>query len=195
MDYIVYDTEFSQPQPNLYNPNSRFKPNPISPFEIIEVGAVKVSGDLQITGTFTRLIKPVIYYRLSPIVMRKTGIRPHELQQGISFKQAMEEFLAFCGENFILCSWSSNDVKILQKNCLYHKFAGTWLEPYYDIQKHVTAVLGYNKNQTVGLKNALSALNIDVESKLHRALEDAYYTAQVFIRVHSEEMQRQLDKI
>lgn len=194
MDYIVYDTEFSQPQPKLYNPNSRFKPNPISPFEIIEIGAVKVSADFQITDTFTRLIKPVIYSRLSPIVMRKTGIRPHDVQHGIGFTQAVEEFLCFCGKDFILCSWSSNDVQILQKNCHYHKFGCTWLEPYYDIQKHATAVLGYDKNQTVGLKNALTALSIDVEGRLHRALEDAYYTAQVFIRVHSEEMQRQLDK-
>jgi DNA polymerase III epsilon subunit-like protein len=83
MDYIVYDTEFSQPQPKLYNPNSRFRPNPVSPFEIIEIGAVKVSKDLEITETFsTDLIKPAIYRRLSPIVVRKTGIKPKDLESG-----------------------------------------------------------------------------------------------------------------
>ncbi|MDD2504620.1 MAG: DNA polymerase III, partial [Clostridia bacterium] len=64
MNYIVYDTEFNQPQPKLYNPNSRFRPNQLCPFEIIEIGAAKVSENLEITDSFSRLVKPVIYRRL-----------------------------------------------------------------------------------------------------------------------------------
>ncbi len=195
MDYIVYDTEFSQPQPKLYNPNSRFKPNVISPFEVIEIGAARVSEDLEITGTYNCLVKPVIYRRLSPIVIKKTGIKPHDLEKGMNFKRAIEGFKEFCGEDFILCTWSSNDVQILQRNCQYHKIESDWIGQYYDVQKHCTKVLGCPKNQTIGLKNALLALDIEVDGKLHRAQEDAYYTAKVFIRVYCAEMQSQMDAI
>jgi 3'-5' exoribonuclease 1 len=195
MDYIVYDTEFSQPQPKLYNPNSRFRPNPVSPFEIIEIGAVKVSENLEITETFNRLIKPVIYRRLSPIVIRKTGIKPKDLETGENFRKAITDFREFCGQDYVLCTWSTNDVKILQKNCTYHKLPYEWIERYYDIQSRCTRVLGLPKNQSVGLKNALNALDIEVDGKLHRALDDAIHTAKIFIEVFNEEMREQISKL
>lgn len=188
MNYIIYDTEFSQPQPKLYNPNSRFKPNPVSPFEIIEIGAVKVSENLEIIDTFSRLIKPVIYRRLSPIVIRKTGITGKDLKKGESFRKVIRDFREWVGENYILCSWSSNDVQILKKNCEYHRIDCQWLCQYYDIQKYCTKALGLPSNQAIGLKNALKVLDIDVDIKLHRALADAIHTAKVFIEVYNEEM-------
>jgi inhibitor of KinA sporulation pathway (predicted exonuclease) len=195
MNYIVYDTEFSQPQPKLYNPNSRFRPNPVSPFEIIEIGAAKVSEDLEIIDTFSRLIKPVIYRKLSPIVMRKTGIRPSDLETGDSFRKVITDFRKFCGQDFVLCTWSSNDVKILQKNCIYHKMPHEWVSRYYDIQRRCTRVLGLPKSQSVGLKNALKALDIEVEGRLHRAMDDAVHTAKVFIKVFSEDMKKQINSL
>ncbi|HHY83434.1 MAG TPA: exonuclease domain-containing protein [Clostridiales bacterium] len=192
MHYIVYDTEFSQPQPKLYNPNTRFHPNPVSPFEIIEIGAAKVSENLEITETFSRLIKPVIYKKLSPIVMRKTGIRPSDLEAGDSFSKAIRDFKEFCGEDYILCTWSTNDVKILQKNCIYHKVPYDWTSRYFDVQGRCTRILGLPKNQSIGLKNALDAFGIEVNGKLHRAKDDAVNTARIFIRVFCEEMKEQI---
>ena len=192
MNYIVYDTEFSQPQPKLYNPNSRFRPNPVSPFEIIEIGAAKVNQNLEITETFSRLIKPVIYRRLSPIVIRKTGIKPADLKNGVSFRKAISDFRKFCGQDYILCTWSTNDVKILQKNCIYHNLPYDWISRYYDIQSRCTRVLGLPKSQAVGLKNALNALGIQVEGRLHRAMDDAIHAAKIFIEVYNEEMAVQI---
>jgi len=195
MDYIIYDTEFSQPQPKLYNPNSRFRPNPVSPFEIIEIGAAKVSENLEITATFSRLIKPVIYRKLSPIVMRKTGIRPSDLEAGVSFRKAITEFREFCGEDFVLCTWSTNDVKILQRNCIYHKVPYDWTARYFDIQSRCTRILGLPSNQSVGLKNALNAFGIDVNGRLHRAMDDAVNTARIFIKVFSEDIRDQINNL
>lgn len=194
MDYIVYDTEFSQPQPKLYNPNSRFRPNPKCPFEVIEIGAVKVNENLEIVENFSRLVKPVIYRRLSPIVIRKTGIKPSDLEDGDSFRDVITDFRDFCGKDFILCTWSTNDAEILQKNCIYHKLPYEWVGKYYDIQSRCTRVLGLPKNQAIGLKNALNAFNIEVDGRLHRALEDAIHTAKLFIEVFNEETKKQLYK-
>lgn len=195
MNYIVYDTEFSQPQPKLYNPNSRFRPNPISPFEIIEIGAAKVSEDLEIIDTFDRLVKPIIYRKLSPIVVKKTGIKPVDLEKGNSFRDVMKDFKEFCGEDFVLCTWSTNDVKILQNNCIFHKLQYDWISKYYDIQKQCSNILRLPKNQTVGLKNALQAFDIEIDGRLHRAMDDAIHTAKVFIKVYSEEMRKQISNL
>jgi inhibitor of KinA sporulation pathway (predicted exonuclease) len=56
-------------------------------------------------------------------------------------------------------------------------------------------VLGLPKNQSVGLKNALNALDIEVDGKLHRALDDAIHTAKIFIEVFNEEMREQISKL
>ena len=195
MNYIVYDLEFSQPQPKLYNPNSRFRPNPVCPFEIIEIGAAKVSEKMEITDTFTSLVKPVIYRRLSPIVIRKTGIKPADLETGVSFPEAIADFQEFCGEDYLLCTWSTNDVKILQDNCTYHNLPSGWVSKYYDIQSRCTKVLGLPKSQAIGLKNALHALDIEVDGRLHRAKEDAFHTAKIFIEVYSEETRKQITSL
>ncbi|HCS72296.1 MAG TPA: exonuclease [Clostridiales bacterium] len=194
MNYIVYDTEFNQPQPKLYNPNSRFRPNQLCPFEIIEIGAAKVSENLEITDSFSRLVKPVIYRRLSPIVIRKTGIKPTDLKDGDGFSNAIADFREFCGKDFLLCTWSTNDVRILQRNCIYHKLPFEWLGNYLDIQKQCTKVLGLPKSQAVGLKNALRALNIKVDGRLHRAMDDAIHSAKIFIEVFSDVKKEQISE-
>lgn len=184
MNFIVYDTEFSQPQPKLYNANSGFRPNPISPFEVIEIGAVKVNENLEITDSFQRLVRPVIYKRLSPIVVRKTGITKRELvTKGENFRKVIQDFKKWAGRDFILCTWSSNDMMILRKNCRFHRLECDWLHQYYDVQKYCSRLLGLPEHQAIGLKRALNTLQIDVEGKLHRALEDAFHTAKILVEV------------
>jgi inhibitor of KinA sporulation pathway (predicted exonuclease) len=42
------------------------------------------------------------------------------------------------------------------------------------------------------LKNALNALDIEVDGKLHRAMDDAIHTAKLFIKIFNEEMREQI---
>ena len=46
MDYIVFDLEWNQ------NPNERARPNKLLPFEIIEIGAVRLDENRNILDTF-----------------------------------------------------------------------------------------------------------------------------------------------
>lgn len=194
MNYIVLDTEFNQPQPKLFNPNIKFKPNPISPFEIIEIGAVKLNDRLEIVDTFQSFIKPVIYKRLSPIVSRKTKITKRDLKKGESFEKVIKDFRKWMGTEYILCTWSNNDIREMKKNCIYHKIDYDWLDSYYDIQLQCTHILNLPKHNAIGLKNALCAFDVEQNAGMHRALEDAIYTAKVFMKVFSKEMKKDMLK-
>jgi inhibitor of KinA sporulation pathway (predicted exonuclease) len=194
MHYIVFDTEFNQPQPKLFNPNIKFRPNRICPFEIIEIGAVKVNQQLEIVDTFQSFINPVIYKRLSPIVSRKTRITKKDLKKGESFVKVIKAFRKWIGEDYILCTWSNNDIRELKRNCRYHHIDEDWLDNYYDVQLHCTKLLGLPKSHAIGLKNSLQAFEIEEDTGFHRAIEDAIYTAKVFIKVYSTEMEKELLK-
>lgn len=194
MNYIVFDTEFNQPQPKLFNPNIKFKPNSICPFEVIEIGAVKVNQQLEIVDTFQSFIDPIIYKRLSPIVSRKTRITKKDLKNGENFIKVMKAFRTWIEDEYILCTWSDNDIREMKKNCIYHNIEYEWLDNYYDIQIHCTKLLGLPKSHAIGLRKALLAFEIEEDTNFHRAIEDAIYTARVFIKVHSKEMHQEMHK-
>lgn len=80
------------------------------------------------------------------------------------------------------------------RNCKYHSIDSQWLQHYYDIQLHCTKLLGLPKSHAIGLRNALQAFEIDEDTGFHRALEDALYTAKVFIKVFSKEMHKEMLK-
>ena len=58
MDYVIFDLEWNQ------CPYGKEKENPKLPFEIIEIGAVKMDGERNVVGTFHRIVKPVVYQHL-----------------------------------------------------------------------------------------------------------------------------------
>ena len=58
MNYIVFDLEWNQ------NPDGRKHPDSRLPFEIIEIGAVKLNEKREIIDTFQCLIKPKVYLSL-----------------------------------------------------------------------------------------------------------------------------------
>lgn len=55
MNYIVFDLEWNQSPGGKRWSNSRL------PFEIIEIGAVKLNEKKEIVDSFQRLIKPQVY--------------------------------------------------------------------------------------------------------------------------------------
>lgn len=69
------------------------KENPKLPFEIIEIGAVKMDGERNVLGTFHRIVKPVVYQHLHHRTREVVGLTEEDLQNGIPFAQAVQEFL------------------------------------------------------------------------------------------------------
>lgn len=174
MDYIVMDLEWNQ------NPYGKNNHHPDIPFEIIEIGAVRVTEDREITDSYQQVIRPRVYKRLHYKIQEITHFTEEELSYGKDFKRAIVEFLEWCGDDYMFCTWGSMDLTELQKNMRHYKLERILEFPlfYVDLQKMFS--LRYDDGHMKRtLTSAVEYLEIPEENAFHRALSDAYYTAKV----------------
>lgn len=189
MYYIVLDLEFNQSFP--FKSGKKADPNPECPFEIIQIGAVKLNEAFERVDTFDALIRPQIYPRLHPFVEKITGIHPEMLIDKPAFSEVYTAFLQFIGKDpAILCTWGGDDVKSLFRNILYHNLDTAALtNQFLNVQPFAAQYLNHEAGKTIGLKNAVEALGIPQNEAFHNALYDAIYTADIFRITHPEKMQ------
>ncbi len=183
LKYIIFDLEFNAP----YKIDRRTKQlkrgntNPMCPQEIIEIGAVKVNEELEIEGTFQQFVKPTLYLKLHPKVKSKTRITLEDIEGGVPIHEAIALFREWIveDEEYILCSWGADDINELKRNCSYFKIDSQWIKAFKDIQKSTMKYLRQPMGQQLGLKRALEIFEISMNNKLHKALNDAEYTAKI----------------
>lgn len=188
MNYIVLDLEFNQSFP--FKTGKKVEPNPECPFEIIQIGAVKLNEAFEQIGTFDYMIRPQIYPRLHPFVEKITGIHPDMLADKPSFSEAYAAFLTFIGkEPAILCTWGGDDVKSLFRNILFYDLdADAMTDQFLNVQPFAAQYLNHEAGKAIGLKNAVEALGIPEGETFHNALNDAVYTAEIFKITHPTEI-------
>ncbi|MBQ5708329.1 MAG: exonuclease domain-containing protein [Anaerotignum sp.] len=188
MNYIVLDLELNQSFP-IKN-GRKVEPNPECPFEIIQIGAVKLNDKFEQVDTFDAMIRPQIYPRLHPFVEKITGIHAEMLADKPDFKSAYEGFLKFIGnEPAILCTWGGDDIKSLFRNILFYNLnADALTDQYLNVQPFAAQYLNHEAGKAIGLKNAVEALGIPEGETFHNALNDAVYTAKIFAITHPAEI-------
>ena len=189
MNYIVLDLEFNQAFP--FKSGKKVEPNPECPFEIIQIGAVKLNERFEQLDSFNCMISPQIYPRLHPFVEKITGIRPKMLTGQPHFPEAYQAFLTFIGkEPAILCAWGGDDIKSLYRNILYYNLdADAMTNQFLNVQPFAAEYLHHETGKAIGLKNAVEALELPQEETFHNALNDATYTAKIFAITHPEHIQ------
>jgi DNA polymerase III epsilon subunit-like protein len=70
--------------------------------EIIQIGAVRILEDGTVADEFQAMILPKYYRRLNRRVSKLTGIRESRLRaEGLPFREAIESFQSWCGEDCI----------------------------------------------------------------------------------------------
>ena len=188
MNYIVLDLEFNQSFP--FKSGKKVEPNPECPFEIIQIGAVKLNDAFEQVDTYDAMIRPQIYPRLHPFVEKITGIRGDMLADKPDFKEAYSGFLKFIGdEPAILCTWGGDDVKSLFRNILFYNLdADALTSQFLNVQPFAAQYLNHEAGKAIGLKNAVEALGIPEGETFHNALNDAVYTAKIFAITHPAEI-------
>lgn len=185
MNYIVFDLEFNQGF--NYKTQNITTINPKCPFEIIDIGGVKLNEDFRLISTFDELIKPEIYKRLHPFIKKMTGISKESLKTAKSFNEVYKGFKEFVSDVDVLCVWGTADIKELMRNIKYHKL-DTSIVPkrYINIQHYASKYLESPGGNSVGLGNAVKLMNIPHETQFHNAFNDAYYTAEVFKKLNDK---------
>ena len=175
MNYIVLDLEWNQSNTGLEPQAAEL------PFEIIEIGAIKLNSDFTMISEFTELVKPVVYHELHHITSKIIHMKMEELMRGESFPKVLKKFLKWCGEEeYMFCIWGTQDLTELQKNIRFHKLSPLSDGPikYLDIQKLYSLAYDDGKSRK-SLESAVDALKLEKDIPFHRAFSDAYYTAKV----------------
>lgn len=213
MDYIVFDLEFNQlyakkneeinnNNNNLGN-NNIIESNPLQnkyniidnktcemPFEIIQIGAIKLNENLEVLSTFNKLVKPSLYKEIHPFIEDLTGINNEMVKNEQCFPSVYKEFLKFIGSNdFTMCVWGIDDIKQLIRNINFYKLnIHNNIKKYIDIQSLASKEYKTKKGNRLGLKAAVEFWNIPIKNDFHNALNDAIYTTEVFRNIFNKNL-------
>ena len=181
IDIVVIDLEASC---------KTFNHNTIVESNIIEIGAVKLDKKtLEVKDEFSMLIKPKDYPIL-PEISEITGIYPHMVEDRPYFREAIGDFIDWYGKRnkSILASWGLYyDLPLLRKE---FEVNGLEYRKYFvgggiDIKALGYCWLAKNNYSTTGVtvEKLLDKMGIEVDFRLHRAVNDAKATAMIFQRI------------
>lgn len=156
-------------------------------YEIIEVGAVKLTADGTVAGEFSHMVKPTLAHGVSGKVHRMTGIGNEDLTCARPLGEVLDALAAWIGPNRArMVTWSENDRKQIELECaskgIEHRLPHRWL----DIQRLYPRLAGIGRRRKVALGEAADWCGIsNSKASAHRALYDAQMTAEVFLMMAS----------
>ena len=174
MNYIVLDFEWNQS-------NTGREPEvKVIPFEIIDIGAVKLNSDREMIDEYNQLVKPVVYQQMHKITSSLIHLRMKDLEKGKPFMEVIRAFFSWCGDDFVYCTWGPLDLYELQRNMNYYHMEPLSDVPirFMDVQKLFSISYEDSKLRR-SLEYAIDYLKIEKDVPFHRAYSDAYYTAKV----------------
>lgn len=150
------------------------------PFEIMEIGAAKVNGQLDLVDTFHRRVIPVLYREIQYHIAKVTQRTQESLGEGDPFPRVAADFFAFAGPRPILASWGTSDPEVLISNLRFHG-----LEPEAGFQAlNLQAVFsrlaeGTGRGNQRSIEYALDFFQLDKDLPFHEAKSDAVYAARI----------------
>ncbi|WP_026505504.1 3'-5' exonuclease [Butyrivibrio sp. NC3005] len=182
-NYIVFDLEWNQ------GGTVREQELKELPFEIVEIGAVRLNEKREITGTFSRLIHPQVYHKMHQITGKLINLSMEDLENGDPFEVVINDFLEWCGDDPVFCSWGTLDLPELQRNMDYYKMESLSDGPieFLDVQKLFSLSFEDGKSRRA-LEYAIDFMEFEKKYPFHRALSDAQYTAEILQRVPEKYM-------
>lgn len=183
MNYIVLDLEWNQ------SPSGKTKELEQLPFEIIEIGAVKLDNEHNIIESFREVVHPQVYPTLHYKTKEIIRLRDIDLRNARNFSDVIQDFLVWCGSDPCFCTWGPADLTELQRNLAYHKVESCFPFPllYFDIQKIFSIVYEDRKSRR-SLQYAVDFLKIPKNVPFHSALSDAHYTALIMKYLTEEQI-------
>ncbi len=185
MDYIIFDLEWNQ------CPDGKEFENKAIPFEILEIGAVKLDNEFREIDRFSRHICPQVYPSMHFRTEEILTLDWEDLKQASSFPEVFQEFMDWCGTPSHFCTWGPLDLFELQRNLSYYGIENPFPFPlfFYDIQK-LFAIHSEEPRIRRSLEYAVNLLQLQEDLPFHDALSDAVYTAMIFQKLSSKQLLR-----
>lgn len=188
MSFVIFDLEFNQDVSSLQNFDRK---RPPYPFEIIQIGAIKLDLEFNTVGTFNRYVKSTFYTRINPFVKELTGITTEQLLTEEPFPEIYKEYTTFINESdSIFCTWGMSDITELFRNVEDHQLSNRFLpKRVINLQPYVSMHLNLSQKNLLRLQHAVELLQIPITYAFHNALHDAFYTAEIFKKVYNSSIQ------
>ena len=173
-NYIVLDLEWNQP----ISKGKTYRTEKLNLYgEIIQIGAVKLNDDLEITDEISIFVKPEIYTKMNKEIKELTSITDEDIAGGLSFSAAVDRLLSWAGEQPIFLMWGESDEEMLIDNSILHNLNCDWIPEWFDAQLMFDDQIT-QEDRRYSLDYACYTLNI-TGSYAHDALHDARATAEV----------------
>lgn len=158
------------------------KPPPGEVSEIIEIGLARV--DLK---TLERIDKRAILVRpqksnVSPFCTALTSLTQEEVIRGITLNEAFRVLKnEYDSENRLFVSWGDYDRNQFHRNCQDYGLRYPFGPTHLNIKTLFSIAFGINEE--LGLDDAMKRLDIPLEGRHHRGVDDAWNIAEVFCMV------------
>ncbi len=150
--------------------------------EIIEIGLAEVDLTKADVVSSERLIIKPKYSKISKFCTKLTSITPQEASKGLSFKKACQILdEKYWGRSRGWGSWGNFDRNKFEEQCKTRKIDYPLGISHINI-KNLFSIM-FRLDHEYGLKNALKHLDIPLEGRHHRGVDDALNTARIFCEI------------
>lgn len=163
--------------------------------EIIQIGAVKLNEKHELVDRFIMNVKPIYVKDISTKCTKLTGLVWKDLEDAVSFPEALDHFTEWMGENPRIFAWGPDDKLQFNTECKTKEIEESRLKSYErwtDLQAVFNGICGLKRRMS--LMNALYIVGYDFEGKQHDAGDDAYNTSRLAKHIFYAEGRQKLRK-
>lgn len=155
---------------------------------IVSIGAVRMDGGrIDIGDTFYRIMSPRTELRPSSVVIHE--ITPSEVREKPEISSVLKEFLDFCDDRIIVghcvtidLDFLNREIKLASGHPMRNRAADTAALVAWLRKRSPEVFAAMNEGDDYRLYSIARAVGIQVQAA-HRALMDAFITAQLFQRL------------
>lgn len=164
--------------------------------EIIQIGAVKLSDDYEVTGRYCHFVKPELS-SVNPKITQLTGITDADVADASTLETVLADFADWIGLAPVrIYSWSGSDKKQIRQECALKKLIlPRVFRRWMDFQRIYTRLLGLSRRSKLSLTNAIGSVESAFEGQQHSALSDAENAASLLMLVKDRDAFERRSKI
>ena len=151
--------------------------------EVIQIGAVKLDERMSICGSYQVIVKPKFFKKIHKHVSALTGISQEQMDRGKPLVDAAKSFREWCGKDFVFLTWGPDDIPMLKENFYANGIENAWLDSTYDLQPIFNRQTDGDMKRQRSLEYAMEHFGIPQNLPAHDALNDAYFTALVAMKL------------